>query len=405
MTKEIGNSELIDTWAASGAKQEPDLSKKNAGWLSGERPVFQFFNWLLNLFGIKINHILQNGIPLWNAGTAYVIGNVVNYNSVIYTAIANHTNSAPPSANWKISNSVKDKYDATTAPTASNDSSQGYALGSRWYDAVGNEVYVLVNATVGAAVWLKTTLTIDELGVLATQSANLTIGLNEKISTVASATTPDIWTGTGNVINYTGTTTTTGFAAAPQAGARRTLICAGAVQFTNGANMIIDGGANFTASAGDRVHVIAVTTTQFRLEIVKADGTAVVAPSVNIGASYFHGNRTAGNVSATNDFICNNALVNFGSNYNTTTGIYTAPATGLYLVSWSAMMNGGVMALYKNGSSYDTAEFGDGDDNIMGSKTLMLFLTSGDTLKLVVTSGTAQAASAQKNNLFISRMT
>lgn len=122
-------------------------------------------------------------------------------------------------------------------------------------------------------------LNLSKIGELAYQGRNLVIGLNELKTTVASAATPDIWTNTGNVIDYTGTITTTGFAAAPQAGARRTLICAGAVQFTNGANMIIDGGANYTASAGDRINVIADTTTKFRLEIVKADGRAVSSPN------------------------------------------------------------------------------------------------------------------------------
>lgn len=124
-------------------------------------------------------------------------------------------------------------------------------------------------------------LNLSKISEMAYQTRNLNIALNENLVTVASAATPDIWGVNGNVINYTGTTTTTGFTNAPQAGARRTLICAGAVQFTNSANLIVPGGANYISSAGDRVHVIAVTTTQFRLEISKANGTAVVAPVVN----------------------------------------------------------------------------------------------------------------------------
>ncbi len=103
------------------------------------------------------------------------------------------------------------------------------------------------------------------------------IPLNLAKTTVASATTPDIWTG-GNVIDYTGTTTATGFAAAPQAGASRTLVLAAAASFTAGANMLIDGvasGSTWTGAAGDRVEVLAITTTQFRLGQKKADGTAV----------------------------------------------------------------------------------------------------------------------------------
>lgn len=104
--------------------------------------------------------------------------------------------------------------------------------------------------------------------LFSTAGINLLGAINDTISTVASATAPDIWTANGNVINYTGTVTATGFAAAPQAGTRRTLICAGAAVFTAGANMLIDGTAsasNFTAKAGDKIDVIAFTTTQFYL--------------------------------------------------------------------------------------------------------------------------------------------
>jgi hypothetical protein len=102
---------------------------------------------------------------------------------------------------------------------------------------------------------------------------------NESISTLASSATPDIWTNTSNLINYTGTTTATGFAAAPQAGVRRTLILAGAASFTAGANMLIDGnasGATATLAAGDRVTVIALTTTQFRVKIEKSGLASMV---------------------------------------------------------------------------------------------------------------------------------
>lgn len=116
-------------------------------------------------------------------------------------------------------------------------------------------------------------------GLLSLAGGQMTGGVNEAISTVASATTPTIFgTGTGNVINYTGTVTCTGFAAAPVAGVRRTLICAAAAPFTAGASMLIDGlasGQTYTATAGDQIHVVAVTTTSFRLTIARVDGLSV----------------------------------------------------------------------------------------------------------------------------------
>lgn len=97
-------------------------------------------------------------------------------------------------------------------------------------------------------------------------------------ATVASAaTTADIWSALGNQINFTGTATVTGFPAAPQAGASRELICAGACVFTAGANMLIDGvdsGSSVTCAANDTVIVRAVTLTQFKLTRVRYDGLA-----------------------------------------------------------------------------------------------------------------------------------
>ncbi len=117
---------------------------------------------------------------------------------------------------------------------------------------------------------------------------NLTGAINHAKTTVASATTPDIWTNTGNIIDYTGALTATGFAAAPQPAASRTLVLAAAASFTAGANMLIDGvtsGSTWTGQAGDRVEVIAITTTQFRLGQKKADGTAVVGGNIAISSA------------------------------------------------------------------------------------------------------------------------
>ena len=47
---------------------------------------------------------------------------------------------------------------ATSAPTANDDSSQGYAVGSVWMDTVGQKVYNCFDATVGAAVWMVGTI-------------------------------------------------------------------------------------------------------------------------------------------------------------------------------------------------------------------------------------------------------
>jgi hypothetical protein len=123
-----------------------------------------------------------------------------------------------------------------------------------------------------------------EDGTFALRGSNTFTGAqNLALATVASsATTADIWGAAGNTINWTGTATTTAFPNAPQAGATRTLICAGACLFTAGANLLIDGVASVatvTCAAGDRIEVLALSTTQFKLTRLKADGTAQVGAS------------------------------------------------------------------------------------------------------------------------------
>jgi hypothetical protein len=46
------------------------------------------------------------------------------------------------------------KYDATSAPTVDDDSSQGYLVGSEWIDVINGQAYKCVDGSVGAAVWV-----------------------------------------------------------------------------------------------------------------------------------------------------------------------------------------------------------------------------------------------------------
>ncbi|TXH13852.1 MAG: hypothetical protein E6R03_10605 [Hyphomicrobiaceae bacterium] len=73
-----------------------------------------------------------------------------------------------------------DKLNGTSAPTLNDDSADGYSIGSKWYDLVNSEAYICLDATIGAAVWAKATLTLDELTSLfatAAQGANADMAL------------------------------------------------------------------------------------------------------------------------------------------------------------------------------------------------------------------------------------
>lgn len=110
---------------------------------------------------------------------------------------------------------------------------------------------------------------------------SLTGALNlAKGADVASAGTPDIWSGNGNYEVITGTATITGFTGAPQAGANRRILAGAAFTLTAGANMIIKGigsGLSYTVAPGDEIDVYAETTTKFRISVTKGDGTAMAA--------------------------------------------------------------------------------------------------------------------------------
>jgi len=109
---------------------------------------------------------------------------------------------------------------------------------------------------------------------------------------VASAATTDIWTpGDGNYVHITGTNTITSLGTAPQAGAERECYADAAFTLTDGANLVLPGGADITAAAGDVFTVRADTTTKMVVtKYTKADGTAVATQVFS--ESYDSGDKT-----------------------------------------------------------------------------------------------------------------
>lgn len=78
----------------------------------------------------------------WNAARTF-------YTNIVSLATSNRTLTLAD-ADLKLH---KDNITATTAPTANNDSSQAYSVGSTWIDITNDNVYKCVDANVGAAVW------------------------------------------------------------------------------------------------------------------------------------------------------------------------------------------------------------------------------------------------------------
>jgi hypothetical protein len=112
----------------------------------------------------------------------------------------------------------------------------------------------------------------------------LTGEINTKRSTVAAtATTTPLWAaGTGNVQDWTGTPTITNFPAATQAGASRVVYPAAGTIFTDNANIDVQGDANYTIVAGDKVYIEALTTTTFKIFVEPKAGNTIADATTTI---------------------------------------------------------------------------------------------------------------------------
>jgi hypothetical protein len=132
----------------------------------------------------------------------------------------------------------------------------GEIVASQWYEG-----------------WLSSTSTMQ---VRACAAPNQVGAINFKRATVAAtATTTPLWaTANGNIQDWTGTPTITDFPAAPQAGAQREVYPAAGTIITNAGNITVQGGANYTVLAGDKLIITAISTTTFYITVQKKDGTS-----------------------------------------------------------------------------------------------------------------------------------
>lgn len=102
-----------------------------------------------------------------------------------------------------------DNLSATADPTASNDSAQGYSVGSRWFNQATGDVFVCTDPGAGAAVWVQETAVSGSLGSAAfadvTGSAtDITAGRLLKVGDFGVGSNAPVFTGDMNTLLTSG---------------------------------------------------------------------------------------------------------------------------------------------------------------------------------------------------------
>lgn len=171
----------------------------NAATVSGEKlPALEESQGVHYVETRQLSYILQEGIPEWDSGTTYFTSSLVKaVNSVIvYRSLIDENTSNPLSdpMSWRMVcdfDTVQplNNYNATTAPTATDDNTLGYYAGSYWFDTVGSDTYFCVDATTGAAVWvLQSSIDPSDLGTAAfvnTGTSSGQVPLNSNLGAAA----------------------------------------------------------------------------------------------------------------------------------------------------------------------------------------------------------------------------
>lgn len=137
---------------------------------------------------------------------------------------------------------------------------------------------------------------------------------------IASAGTINLDTATGDCVDVTGTTTITAITLAE--GEERTIRFTGALTLTNGASLVLPGGANITTAAGDYAVVRGYASGVVRCVVFSKASGAPVVSSIDNATNCFRLTLTTGTPVTTSDVA-------------TATTIYCAPYNGNRIALYS----------------------------------------------------------------------
>jgi len=118
------------------------------------------------LDGTEIIPLVQDGVTKSRSAQSLVLDG----------GLQAHLDAADPHSQYAFR--VLNNLTATGDPTVNNDSSEGYSVLSKWLNNSSTEVWLCLDATVGAAVWEIKTLTTDDLGSAALADVGAGNGLD-----------------------------------------------------------------------------------------------------------------------------------------------------------------------------------------------------------------------------------
>jgi hypothetical protein len=166
----VFGSAAADTFVKSTDIEEiQSLDAWESGWTAAtlttlKLPTLNETEGVSRVVTQQIAYLLQEGVPEYNADTVYYENSIVKETGTakLYKSLSddNEDNALSDDANWILIIDFDaivsfNNLSATTAPSSTDDETEGYVLGSLWIDETNSNAYIAVDVSEGAAVWLN----------------------------------------------------------------------------------------------------------------------------------------------------------------------------------------------------------------------------------------------------------